>query len=173
VGAGGGWCDLGALSDWSELMNDIHVRWMIRSDMPDVLEIERLCFEFPAIEQDFIQQLRQRNCIGMVVEAKDVILGFMIYELHRDKLELLDFAVLPAAQGKGVGTAMINKLVNKLDPNRRRRVCLNIRDTNLDAHLWFARRGFTATKIIRSPFDDVDEDAYRFVYRVQQTVEAS
>ena len=46
----------------------VHIRWMIRRDMSDVLEIENNSFEFPWFEEDFIRCLRQRNCIGMVAE---------------------------------------------------------------------------------------------------------
>jgi len=46
----------------------VHIRWMIRRDMPEVLEIEDRSFEFSWSEEDFIRCLRQRNCIGMVAE---------------------------------------------------------------------------------------------------------
>ena len=47
---------------------NVHIRWMIRRDMPEVLQIERTSFEYPWSEEDFIRCLRQRNCIGMVAE---------------------------------------------------------------------------------------------------------
>ena len=67
--------------DGSEL--GVHVRWMIRRDMPEVLTIEQEAFEFPWSEEDFTRCLRQRNCIGMVAEMADSVVAFMIYELHR------------------------------------------------------------------------------------------
>ena len=47
---------------------NVHIRWMIRRDMPEVLGIENSSFEFSWSEDDFIRCLRQRNCIGMVAE---------------------------------------------------------------------------------------------------------
>ncbi len=70
-----------------------HIRWMIRRDMAEVLEIESEGFEFPWREEDFIRCLRQRNCIGMVAEHAERVVGFMIYELHKTRLHLLNFAV--------------------------------------------------------------------------------
>ena len=61
----------------------VHIRLMIRRDMTDVLQIESQAFEFPWTEEDFIRCLRQRNCIGMVAEHEDQVVGFMIYELHK------------------------------------------------------------------------------------------
>ena len=33
----------------------LHIRWMIRRDMPEVLDIERCSFEFPWTEDDFVR----------------------------------------------------------------------------------------------------------------------
>ena len=61
----------------------VHIRWMIRRDMPAVLEIEGASFEFPWSEEEFIRCLRQRNCIGMVACRNDEVVGFMIYNCTR------------------------------------------------------------------------------------------
>ena len=79
------------------------IRWMIRADMPDVLAIEQDVFEFPWFEQDFVRCLRQRNCIGMVAEQGDRVVGYMIYELHKSRLHLLNFAVAREQWGKASG----------------------------------------------------------------------
>ena len=71
----------------------VHIRWMIRRDMPEVLDIEKECFEFPWLEEDFVNCLRQRNCIGMVAEHDDRVVGFMIYELHKTRIHVLNFVV--------------------------------------------------------------------------------
>jgi hypothetical protein len=71
----------------------VHIRWMIHRDFSEVLAIEKQCFEFPWDEDAFIRALRQRNCIGMVAEHKEQIVGFMIYELFPTKLHVLNFAV--------------------------------------------------------------------------------
>ena len=88
----------------------IHIRWMIRRDMTDVLEIENASFEFPWNEDDFVRCLRQRNCIGMVVEQDDEIVGFMIYELYKTRLHILNFAVHQNQRRSGIGTVMVEKL---------------------------------------------------------------
>ena len=92
----------------------VHIRWMIRRDMPEVLAIEHASFEYPWCEEEFLRVLRQRNCIGMVAEYGERIVGFMIYELHRNKIHVLDFATHPEFRRRGVGRQMIAKLVGKL-----------------------------------------------------------
>src|SRR3954451_12823828 len=97
----------------------VHIRWMIRRDMPSVLAIEQECFEFPWFEEDFIRCLRQRNCIGMVAETSERIVGFMVYELHKHKLHVLNFAVHASHRRRGVGSQMAKKLMGKLSTDRR------------------------------------------------------
>lgn len=145
----------------------VHIRWMIRRDMPEVLEIENGSFEFPWFEEDFIRCLRQRNCIGMVAEYDEHVVGFMIYELHKSRLHILNFAVHPEFRRSNVGVNMVNKLVSKLSHQRRTQITLEVRETNLDAQLFFRHQGFRATNVLRSFYDDTPEDAYLMEYRYQ------
>jgi len=144
---------------------------MIRRDMPAVLAIEEQSFEFAWSEDDFIRCLRQRNCIGMVAEQDEQVVGFMIYELHKNRLHVLNFAVAEEVRRHGVGRAMISKLLSKLSHERRNRIMLEVRETNLDAQLFFKQIGFRAVSVLRDFYDDTDEDAYVMQYRYRATAE--
>jgi ribosomal-protein-alanine N-acetyltransferase len=144
---------------------NVHIRWMIRRDMQEVLEIEKASFEFPWSEEDFIRCLRQRNCIGMVAEHDERVVGFMIYELHKNQLHVLNFAVDPSSRRSGVGQQMVKKLIGKLSQQRRNRILLEIRETNLMAQIFFRKLGFQAISVLRDYYDDTTEDAYVMQYR--------
>jgi ribosomal-protein-alanine N-acetyltransferase len=148
-----------------------HIRWMIRRDMPSVLAIESQSFEYSWTEDDFIRCLRQRNCIGMVAEQGDRIVGFMIYELHKNRLHVLNFAVAPEFRRGGVGRTMINKLLSKLSNDRRNRIMLEVRETNLDAQLFFKELGFRAVSVLRDFYEDTVEDAYLMQYRYRASAQ--
>lgn len=143
----------------------VHIRWMIRRDMVDVLDIERSGFEFPWSEEDFIRCLRQRNCIGMVAEHEDRVVGFMVYELQKTRLHILNFAVAPEFRRLAVGTQMVRKLIGKLSPQRRTRIILEVRETNLAAQLFFRETGFRAISVLHNFYEDSPEDAYLMQYR--------
>lgn len=149
----------------------VHIRWMIRRDMPAVLAIEDSSFEFPWSEEEFIRCLRQRNCIGMVAERDDQVVGFMIYELHKNRLHLLNFSVSPEARRCGVGTAMMEKLAGKLSTERRNRIMLEVRETNLEAQLFFKTFGFKAISVLRDFYEDTTEDAYLMQFRYRPSAE--
>jgi ribosomal-protein-alanine N-acetyltransferase len=144
----------------------VHIRWMIRRDMPEVLQTEQESFEFAWTEEDFLRCLRQRNCIGMVAEQGEKVVGFMIYELHKAKLHILNFAVHPTCRRHGVGAQMVAKLISKLSSHRRTRITLEVRETNLPAQLFFRHEGFKALKVLRAFYEDSGEDAYLLQYRL-------
>ena len=146
---------------------EVHIRWMIRRDMADVLDIESCSFEFPWSEEDFIRCLRQRNCIGMVAEHDDKVVGFMIYELHKTRLHILNFAVAARYRRQGVGAHMVAKLVGKLSSQRRTRITLEVRETNLAAQLFFRSQSFRAVSVLREYYEDTPEDAYVMQFRYQ------
>ena len=138
----------------------VHIRWMIRRDMPEVLNIESASFEFPWTEDDFVNCLRQRNCIGMIAEHDERVVGFMIYELHKSRLHIINFAVAREYRRRGVGSQMLQKLVGKLSHQRRNKILLEVRETNLQAQLFFKDNHFRAVSVLRDFYDDTTEDAY-------------
>ena len=154
----------------SQAQTRVHIRWMIRRDMPEVLAIEHASFEFPWCEEEFLRVLRQRNCIGMVAECGERIVGFMIYELHRNRIHVLDFATHPEFRRHGVGRQMVTKLVGKLSTQRRNRIVLCVRETNLSAQLFFRVVGFRAMEVIREHFQDTGEDGYGMLYHLDETI---
>lgn len=144
----------------------VQIRWMIRRDMAEVLRIEQDSFDFNWTEEDFLCCLRQRNCIGMVAEHDGRVVGFMIYELHKTKLHILNFAVDQAFRRSAVGTQMIEKLINKLSQQRRQEIALEVRETNLAAQLFFQSQGFRAVCVLRNHYEDSSEDAYVMQFRL-------
>jgi ribosomal-protein-alanine N-acetyltransferase len=143
-----------------------HVRWMIRRDLVDsVIAMEKLCFCYPWTEEDFCRKLRERDCIGMVCEIDEEVVGYMIYELHKKRLNIVNFAIDPAHQREGLGRMMIERLVSKLSYQRRNRITLEVCESNLNAQLFFKACGFRAEDVLRDYYPETGEDAYVMVYR--------
>ena len=142
-------------------------RWLIRRDLPEVLEIENACFEYAWTEEDFLCCLRQRNWIGMVAEHNHAIVGFMIYELHKTKVCITNFAVHPVYQRQGVGAGMIDRLKCKISQQRRDEIVVTVRDSNLDAQKFFRSQGLLWIETLRENYDEINDDAYVMSYLLQ------
>ena len=153
--------------------NDVAIRWMIRRDMAEILDIERASFECPWSEDEFIRCLRQRNCIGMIAEIKDRVVGYMIYEMGPQWFQILNLAVDAEYRRHGVGRVLVQRLINKLSPRRRHRITLHVRETNLPAQLFFKAIGFRAKAILHDHYPDTAEDAYLMTYELVPHVTVS
>jgi ribosomal-protein-alanine N-acetyltransferase len=148
-----------------------HIRWMIARDRPEVMDIESKCFEFPWTEDELARTLRMRNAIGMVAEVDDEVVGYAVYELHKNHLQLLNIAVRPDMQRHQIGTEIVEAIYQKLSMNRRRRISVDVRETNLVAQLFFKANGFRAIKVLRNYYDIASEDAYVMQLRFKPTEE--
>jgi ribosomal-protein-alanine N-acetyltransferase len=152
----------------SDPPQDVQIRWLIRRDMGEVLSIERRSFQFPWSEEEFLCCLRQRNCIGVVIEENSQTKGFMIYELHKEKLRILSLAIDPEDRRCGLGVKMIVRLIDKLSEQRRHAIEAEVRESNLTAQLFFQSCGFRAVRVLRKHYDENREDAYLFRYRIKE-----
>jgi len=143
-----------------------NIRWMIRRDIPEVLDINTLNDEGNALsEEEFLSLLRERNVICMVVEDQDKIVGFMVYELCPIYLSLLLLQVHPAHKGEGIGAKMFDKLTTKISPTSRRKfIATQIRESNLDSLLWAKKRGFLAKSINKSAYSSPEDDGIFMIY---------
>ena len=144
----------------------VNVRWLVRRDFEQVLAIEETCFEFPWTDEEFRQCLQDRNCLGMVAEHEGRVVGFLVYETPKNRFLVTNIAVDPEFQRRGFARQMIQKLVSKMIHQRRNKVAITIRETNLPALLCFRALGFKAVTTLKNFYDEQDEDTYVLQYRL-------
>lgn len=144
----------------------VDIEWMTRRTFAEVLTIEAASHDFPSSEDDLLRIRRLKNGNGMVALSGGMTVGFSIYELFPEHIHVYNFSVDPRYRRQSIGTQMTNKLIGKLEPNRRTAITISIRERN-DAAIFFLRRqGFLATGVIREHFGDTGEDAILFAYRL-------
>lgn len=145
----------------------VHHRWMIARDMPSVLAIEAASFTDPWDEAEFKHNLKQRNVISSVAEIGDDVIGFCVYELHKDRIHLTTLAVHPGYRRRSVGEQMLEHLIGKLESHRRKSLTVDVRETNLPAQLWLRACGLLCASVERHGYG-AGEDSYRFVWEVRK-----
>lgn len=149
-----------------EVEQETQIRWMIRADLPSVVRIENLSFEFPWTEEEFIDTLKINTFIGMVVEQGDRIVGYMVYQLHKTALEVVNLAVDPDSRMAGVGGSMLKKLKGKLHPEARTDIYTCVREANLGAQLFLKSLEFQCLSVEPGFYEDCDEAGYVFNYSI-------
>lgn len=151
-------------------IDNVHIRWMIRRDWPEVLEIERANFEFPWTKEVLEQFLQQRFSIGMVAEFNQQVVGFINYELRKDHYLIVSVAVRRDLQRLGIGRKLVGNIIKKFGGNHvrsrvfRSRIETSVRESNLFAQLFFKELGFVASSVLKGVYEGTDEDAYEFVF---------
>ena len=101
----------------------------MRSDLPEVLSIEHRGTSDPWNQNDLERSIRQRNCIGMVAEIGEKVVGHMIYELYEDHLHLLRLEVVPEFRNQGIEKQMLVKLMDKLLSHRRTHIIFDVNES--------------------------------------------
>jgi ribosomal protein S18 acetylase RimI-like enzyme len=150
------------------------VRWMISSNLDEVLAIEEECFlnewAVPWTRQDFVDQMDCQNVIGMVAigldgQLRERVLAYVVYALHRRSIELINLAVATAVQRCGIGSELVDRLISKLGVNERRRIVATVCERNLDGQRFFRAKQFRAVRLMRDYYaSGVPDCAIKFVY---------
>lgn len=136
---------------------------MIRRDTTAVVWVDMGSFVASWGEDDFVNTLQNRACIGIVAEIGETIVGFAVYELAKDSLIVLRMAVDYHYRRRGIGTEILARLKNKLSAQRRKYLVTLVPDTDTEDHLFLSANGFRAVKVLRS--DEASErDLYKFRY---------
>lgn len=155
----------------------LRFRWMIEDDMPAIIAMEKQTYKFPWSKSDFMELLKSRTTIGNVMTMGELVVGYMVYEQNLDSYYIHTLTIHPEYRRRGFGKKFIDKLRNKLNPDRRHELEIHTRESNLDAHLFLKHCGFSAVEVCRAWYQDHrgkrqnTEDAYRFVYKEKFEVE--
>lgn len=143
---------------------EVDTRWLIRRDMREVLEIENQGFGTPWSEKDFLIALRDRRTIGLVAVQHSKVLGFVVYELHRGRLQLINFGVAMNQRRAGIGRQMIERLKEKLINQHREEIRIEVHERNLDIQLFLKAMGFLCVRVLCSREGHGSADFYQFSY---------
>lgn len=146
-----------------DIMSGYHMRWIVFSDMQEIISIENQCFPFPWDENDFEICLRKKNHVGIAIVERSKIIGYMIFSSEKNAYSVHSIAVDPQFQRKGYGTIMLNYLMIKMrsSASGAKKMNIMVSDQNLFCHNFLKKNNFIANKIHRQYFGPM-HDAYQF-----------
>ncbi len=136
------------------------VRPAAPQDIPAILTIqERVFGEIPWQEDDFRRILGAPGQMVLVAESSE-ILGFVALRVIADEAEILNLAVKPNSQRRGVGRAMIRDACHRLERAGVREIFLEVRPSNEPALGLYYSHGFTLRSVRKDYYSKPREDAY-------------
>lgn len=118
----------------------------IRSSAPPdaaaLAAIERRCFSDPWSEASFREALGSAWTFGLVAESSREIVGYLIARELAGAGEILNLAVIPESRRHGVGRALLQQALRRLQHHAVTEVFLEVRESNHSARTMYLSAGF-------------------------------
>ena len=121
----------------------VRIRPLREADLARVLEIERECFSTPWKEVTFRGLMKRSDTDLLVAELPDGRLaGYAACWTVIDQSELGNVAVSPSARGAGIGGALVDAVVERVQARGAHECYLEVRESNQEAQSLYRQRGF-------------------------------
>ncbi|MCX6565146.1 MAG: ribosomal protein S18-alanine N-acetyltransferase [Candidatus Aminicenantes bacterium] len=141
---------------------NIRLRRMSLRDLPEVLKIERLSFSNPWLSSTFegeIQNIGLSNPIVATDETTDRILGYLIYWIIRDEVQINNIAVHPDYRRRRIAEDMLRGMLDILEEQGIQFISLEVRAGNIAARTLYDKLGFKPIGLRKEYYSNPAEDA--------------
>ena len=151
-------------------------------DIPEVMEIERLCFSLPWSARAYRYEIEEnRQSTYMVARAaatahpdglwdrvremlsggaaRSPIIGYGGFWMMVDEAHISTLAVTPSERGKGIGELLLLRLIEEAENRGANVVTLEVRVSNLPAQKLYEKYGFAVHGRRVRYYSDNGEDA--------------
>ena len=137
----------------------IDIRRLDLDDLDAIEEIEQRAYPTPWSRAMFASELAKPTsiCLG-AFEGQDLV-GYVINSRYVDAWHVMNVAVDPDHQRRGIATALLERLFEVTRDDERRGYTLEVRVSNEDAIALYEKLGFEARGIRRGYYTDNREDA--------------
>jgi len=146
---------------------ELQIRQVKTDDISTISEIEQTSFKDP-FPSYFLSQLADANPHTFLVAViRDKIVGYAVIDRWPEQEHLVSIAVIPESRRKGVGQALLDHLIEKMQTRSLR---LEVRRSNKAALELYRKSGFVQTGIAPSYYTD-GEDAFQMEKTIQNKAE--
>ena len=137
----------------------MEIRKMTAREVPQVAELEKLCFSQPWSEKSVAGELDNPLALWLVAMEGDRLAGYVGSQTVMDETDMMNLAVAPQFRRQGVGETLVNALTASLKELGSRCLTLEVRDSNGPARALYAKLGFGEVGRRRGYYRDPREDA--------------
>jgi ribosomal-protein-alanine N-acetyltransferase len=137
----------------------IEIRVLELSDLTAIEAIEQKAYPTPWSRSMFASELAKPTSICLGAFEGQELVGYVINSRYVDAWHVMNVAVDPDHQRRGVATALLERLFEVTRNDERRGYTLEVRVSNEDAIGLYEKLGFEARGIRRGYYTDNREDA--------------
>ncbi len=137
------------------MADPFRIRKAVPGDLSAVVAIERRCFNDPWSAASFRSIMRGT---GLVATWDERVVGYLFARRIDREAEIVNFAVDPDRRRAGIGRALIDEVISRLEASGVQSIFLEVRASNSGARHLYAERGFAEVgkreRYYRRPVED-------------------
>jgi len=136
------------------------IRQILPEHIPEILQIERLAYDFPWTE-GLLRDCLKPNYYFYAQFRQGEIIAYAIMSCMVNEAHILNLCVSPCHQRQGLGEQMLNYLLDRASEEQSHTVFLEVRKSNQIAQYLYEKNGFNRLGNRRRyyPGEDGREDA--------------
>ena len=96
---------------------------------------------------------------GLICKQEKQIIGFIIFSPINPEAHILSISVKKEMQSKGVGTLLLNSMLDQCKVMNYKKIFLEVRASNVQAINFYEKLGFSKDAIRNNYYTDNSEDA--------------
>ena len=120
----------------------IEIVKMTHVHVPQIAEIEKLCFSDPWSEKSISSELDSRISLWLVAMDGDTVAGYVGSQSVLDGADMMNVAVHPEFRRRGIARDLVNALVDALKEKGIKSLTLEVRQSNEAAIALYEQLGF-------------------------------
>ena len=139
----------------------LELRRLALRDLGAIERIERRSYRTPWSRSMFASELSKPSsiCLGAFDAESGRLVGYLIISRYVDAWHVMNVAVAPEHRGRGIATALMERLFEITAGDGQRGYTLEVRVSNESAIRLYERLGFEPRGVRRGYYTDNREDA--------------
>ncbi len=132
---------------------------MKETHIPQIAELERLCFSDPWPEAAIAPELTNPLSLWLVAMEGERLAGYVGSQTVLDESDIMNIAVHPDFRRRGIGEALVTELVAALHDRGSNCLALEVRASNAPAIALYEKLGFAQAGLRKNYYRNPKEDA--------------
>ena len=127
--------------------------------VPQVAQLEKLCFADPWSEMSIASELRSIWSYWVVAVRDNEVVGYIGSQSSIDESDVMNVAVHPDWRRRGIAEGLIDNLVAELKSRGSHALLLEVRASNAPAISLYEKKGFVQVGCRKNYYRNPKEDA--------------
>ena len=120
----------------------IEIRKTIKDDISRIVSLEKMYLSDTIGEKMLAAELHNKYAYFFTALSNDIVIGYIGGWIIEGECEMINFVVDESFQRKGIGTRLLEALVNETKKNNGKLITLEVNVNNEKANNFYQKQGF-------------------------------